>query len=216
MNSFREDKLAAEKNDPIEGSSARLINVPLTLLAVFFGFGVTYLALRTDRVTMQEGDSRTHVSATAIPEAATSNDAATAGSAAAPDAAALLEHGKQIFTTTCQACHQAGGTGIAGTFPPLVGSEWVTGPASRTVAIVLNGINGEIVVKGEKYHSVMPTFKDQFQPEDIAAVVTYVRQTFGKTTDVVAPSLVEKIKKEIQAKSAPWSGGTELNSQKWE
>jgi mono/diheme cytochrome c family protein len=208
MSSFHEDQLKNEKKDPVESSSAKFVNVPLTLLAMFLGFGVTYLALRTDRVTMQEGDSRTH--------APSAPNAGSQDQGSASDATALLEHGKQVFTTTCQACHQANGAGIPGTFPPLEDSEWVAGSPKRIAAIVLHGINGEIVVKGQKFQNVMPTFKDQLSTEDIAAVVTYVRQTFGKKTDVVTPALVEEVKKSTQSRSGPWAGGAELEAQKWE
>lgn len=206
MSSFREDRLENEKNDPTESSSFKFVNVPLTLLAVFFGFGVTYLSLRTDHVTMKEGDSRTHAESTA--------SSAPAGSGA--DVTALLDHGKQIYTTTCQACHQPNGQGIPGTFPPLDGSEWTMGPAKRTVAIVLHGINGDITVKGEKFHNVMPTFKGQFQSADIAAVVTYVRRTFGKTSDTVTTELVDQVKVQTKDQSTPWTGDAQINAQKWD
>lgn len=209
MSSFKEDRLANEKNEPIEGSSLKVVNVPLTLLAMFFGFGVTYLMMRTDRVTMEEGDSRTHTVATsAVP--------AGGGGAGELDPAALLEKGKQIYTTTCQACHQASGDGLPGAFPPLTESEWVTGPKKRTIAIVLHGVTGEITVKGSKFNSAMPTFKDQFKDDEIAAVVTYIRRTFGKTDDTVSTALVEKTREETKAQAASWAGEAELNSKKWD
>jgi mono/diheme cytochrome c family protein len=204
---FKEDRLENEKHDPTENSSLKFVNVPLTLLAMFLGFGVTYLALRTDRVTMKEGDSRTHA------------PTETSGSAPVPgalDPNALMEKGKQIYTTTCQACHQATGEGLPGAFPPLAGSEWVTGPQKRIVAIVLHGINGEITVKGSKFNSVMPTFKDQLKSEEVAAVVTYVRRTYGKTDDAVTPELVDQVRNDTKEQAAPWGGETELNARKWD
>jgi mono/diheme cytochrome c family protein len=218
MSSFEEDRLENEKSEPIESSSMKFVNVPLLLLATFFGFGVTYLALRTDRITMQEGDSRTHVAATTPEAAPGGGDAAAAagGGAQVMDTAALMERGKQIYTTTCQACHQATGQGLPGTFPPLEGSEWVMGPPRRLAAIVLHGITGEITVKGEKFHGAMPTFKDQFKSEEIAAVATYVRRTFGKKDDTIDPALVEQVKEETKAQAGAWAGEAELNGHKWE
>lgn len=211
MSSFREDKLANEKKEPIESSSPKFIIVPLMLLSAFLGFGITFLALRTDRVTMEEGDSRTHVQATANPQ-----PTETAAKDAPEDPAAMLAHGKQIFTTTCQVCHQATGLGIPGAFPPLEGSEWVMGPPKRIVAILLHGINGEIVVKGEKFQNAMPPFKDQFSSADIAAVATFVRQTFGKKTDVITAATVDEVKAKTASHAGPWAGGAELDSQKWD
>ncbi|HET9799417.1 MAG TPA: c-type cytochrome, partial [Gemmatimonadaceae bacterium] len=50
--------------------------------------------------------------------------------------------GKQVYSTTCAACHQATGEGIEGTYPPLAGSDWVNGDDAKVVRIVLNGVSG--------------------------------------------------------------------------
>ncbi len=212
MSLFKEDRIESEKDEPIEASSLTFINVPITLLALVLGFGITYLALKTDNTSMTPGDSRT------VPTEVTANaGAAMAGSGGGElDLAALVSKGKQVYTTTCQACHQAGGTGISGAFPPLAGSEWVTGPSRRMIAIVLHGIQGEITVEGQKYQGVMPPFKDQLKPDDIAAVVTYVRNSFGNKADLVSLKLVEEVIESTKSKTGSWSGETELNAQKWE
>jgi mono/diheme cytochrome c family protein len=201
MNSFKEDRLANEKNDPSESSLLKVINIPLILLALFVGFGVTYLALRTDQVSMKEGDSRSPVK----------KDESNAA-----DTASTIQKGQQIFTTTCQACHQANGEGIPGTFPPLAGSEWVLGSPSRLSAIILHGISGEITVKGQKFNSVMPTFKGQLSPEDIAAVASYIRQAFNNKADSFTAAVVRATDEKTKNRTAPWAGEVELNSQKWE
>src|SRR3546814_618651 len=64
--------------------------------------------------------------------------------------------GAQIYAAQCVACHQAGGQGLPGVFPPLAGSEWVTGKAALTVQIVLHGVAGELTVKGTQYNGMMP------------------------------------------------------------
>ncbi|HND86096.1 MAG TPA: hypothetical protein PLU50_09825 [Pseudobdellovibrionaceae bacterium] len=56
---FKHDKLENEKKDPTEGNSLKFINVPLVLIALFLGFGVSYLALRTPNTSFTPGDSRT-------------------------------------------------------------------------------------------------------------------------------------------------------------
>lgn len=207
---FKEDRLENEKSDPHEGSSLRFINVPLVLIALFLGFGVTYLALKTNNTSMTPGDSRTS------PSNLEANVNATPNSESANNLPILMERGKQVFTTTCQACHQATGAGIPGAFPPLAESEWVNGPPKRVIAIVLHGLQGEINVKGQKFQSVMPPFKDQLKPEDIAAVATYVRNSFGNKSDVVPVDLVNKVKEETKSRTTSWNGETELNAQKWE
>ncbi len=201
---FKDDRIENEKNDPQEASSLKFIHVPIILIAIFFGFGITYLALRTNNTNMNPGDSRTDANAVqSQPTNATS------------DLAGLMEKGKQIYTTTCQACHQAAGAGIPGAFPPLAESEWVNGSPKRMVAIVLHGIQGSITVKTQKFQGAMPAFKDQLKPEDIAAVVTFVRNSFGNKSELVTPELVAQVKEETKSKTGPWGGEADLNSQSW-
>jgi mono/diheme cytochrome c family protein len=206
---FKEDRLAQEKSDPIESSSYRFVKVPVILLSMFIGFGVTYLVLRTPDTHMTPGDSRT----SAEPTKATA-PAGDKGTEA--DAAALAEKGKRIFTTTCQACHQASGAGIPGAFPPLDGSEWVAGSAKQMAAIVLHGVQGEITVKGQKFSSSMPTFKDQLSSEDIAAVTTYVRQAWSNKASSISTDLVEGVRTSTQSQNGPCTGEAELKKLNWD
>jgi len=104
----------------------------------------------------------------------------------------------------CTQCHQANGMGLAGQFPPLADSEFVTGEPRRLAAILLNGINGELEVKGQKYNSQMPPWKDSYNDEEIAAVMTFIRNSFGNKSGPVARSLVETVRKEVGS-GAPWS-----------
>ena len=205
---FKQDRLENEKNEPSESSSLKFINVPIILISLFVGFGVSYLFLRTPNTSMTLGDSRT------IPPLA--KDAAANAQKSGDDLSAFIEKGKQTYTTTCQACHQANGAGIPGAFPPLAESDWVNGPAKRVVAIVLHGLQGEIKVKGQKFQGVMPPFKDQLKSEDIAAVVTYVRNSFGNKSDLVTTDTVNQVREETKSRAAVWNGEAELNAQKWE
>lgn len=207
--SFKQDRLENEKNDPKEASSLKYINVPIFLIAVFVGFGATYLALRTKDTSLTPGDSRTTRSAPA------GETAAPAASGDAGSFEALMERGKQVFTTTCQACHQANGQGIPGAFPPLAESEWVSGPAEQIAAIILHGLQGEVTVKGQKFQNAMPSFKEQLKAEDIAAVVTYVRNSFGNKADPMSVEMVNAIKERTKDRSAPWNGEAELKAQSW-
>ncbi|MBX2996826.1 MAG: cytochrome c [Bdellovibrionaceae bacterium] len=206
---FKQDRLENEKNDPSEASSLKFINIPIILISIFVGFGISYLALKTKDAAMTPGDSRT------VPASGgTSENAAAQGNMA--DLLSLMEKGKQVFTTTCQACHQATGAGIPGAFPPVSESEWVSGPPKRLVAIILHGLQGEIYVKGQKFQGVMPPFKDQLKAEDIAAVATYVRNSFGNKADLVSVETVNQVKEATKSRAAPWNGESELNGQKWD
>lgn len=206
---FKEDLLKNEKNEPVESSSLTFINVPLVLLALFIGFGVSYLALLTDQISMETGDNYTEIELR-------SSEKTNQKTAEALDPAQLMARGKQIYTTTCQACHQESGTGIAGAFPPLNESEWVNGSPARLAAIILHGVMGEITVNGQKFNSAMPPFKDQLSADDIAAVMTYIRQSFGNSSGPVESGLVQKVLDETKSKASSWNGEAELNANTWE
>lgn len=94
--------------------------------------------------------------------------------------------GKRVYANNCAACHQANGKGLPGVFPPLAGSDWVnTAGHDRIARIVLDGLNGPITVSGNLFNSVMVPWRDILTDDQIAAVLTYVRQEWGNT----APSV---------------------------
>ncbi len=96
---------------------------------------------------------------------------------------------------TCVACHQATGAGIPGVFPPLAGSEWVTGPVENLIRIQLRGLMGPIKVAGKDYNSVMPP-NASMTDEQIAEVLTYVRNEWGNKGSAVTPDMVKALRSE--------------------
>ena len=62
-----------------------------------------------------------------------------------------VESGQKIFAVRLHPCHQSNGLGITGQYPPLAGSKWATSDPALISYIILNGLKGEIVVKGETY-----------------------------------------------------------------
>ncbi|MHB8455645.1 MAG: cytochrome c oxidase subunit II [Acidiferrobacterales bacterium] len=120
----------------------------------------------------------------------------------------LLSQGQKVFTANCAACHQATGEGLPGTFPPLAGGKKfsasadlmknlqsrgfmtkdgriVMGPVENHLNIVMNGIPG----------TAMQAFAKQLTDADIAAVITYERNSFGNHTgDVIQPSQVTALR----------------------
>ncbi|MFA5506055.1 MAG: cytochrome c [Vulcanimicrobiota bacterium] len=200
-NDFKADKIAREKPDPIEGVSARWLPVPPLLLTLFLGFGITYLWMQTDSLQFRDGDMRT-------PHEVRMALASEAGGGS------LLELGETVYKRNCQACHQATGLGLGAAFPPLAGSSWVTGPPSRLSAIVLYGVSGEIEVEGTTYRGAMPSFHNQLSDDEIAAVATYIRSSWGNQADPVEPSLVAEMKQQFE-REKPWGGQAELDQQDW-
>jgi len=94
--------------------------------------------------------------------------------------AELMTKGAAVYAANCVACHQANGRGVPGAFPALDGSKLVTGPADPQLALVLNGKTG----------TAMPAWK-QLSDTDIAAVVTYTRNSWGNKAGDVLPAAVK-------------------------
>ena len=128
------------------------------------------------------------------------------GPVAPPDPKVI---GKRLYTANCAQCHQANGLGQAGVYPPLAGSEWVTGSKNRLISILHKGIAGPINVKGALYNNNMPAWGDgapvPLKDEQIAAILTYIRSEWGNTADAIQVADVAAKRKEIAARTSPWS-----------
>jgi mono/diheme cytochrome c family protein len=92
------------------------------------------------------------------------------------------DKGKELYETYCIACHQADGKGQKGVNPPLLNSPWVTGERTKLAHTVLKGMNETIEIEGVTYKNAMPSH-DWLDDQDLADLLTYVRQQFGKQTD---------------------------------
>jgi mono/diheme cytochrome c family protein len=89
---------------------------------------------------------------------------------------AQLQQGYDVFTANCAGCHQAGGVGVEGTFPPLMDNP-NTADADYIRTTVRNGKQGELVVNGVTYNGVMPAFS-AITDEDLDAVIAYIQGGF--------------------------------------
>jgi mono/diheme cytochrome c family protein len=113
--------------------------------------------------------------------------------------------GKKIYSKEgyCITCHQADGNGLAASgFPPLSGTNWVTGSEDRLVKIILKGLMGEIEVKGKTYPGQVPMtpFEGLLNDQEVASVATYVRNSFGNQASVVSAEKVKQIRASLKAK----------------
>ena len=104
----------------------------------------------------------------------------------------------QTFNTYCSICHQRDGLGND-RFPPLSGSEWVAGDKHVLINIVLNGIDGNITVKGRSYNNKMPGL-NLLSDEDIAQILTYIRQNLNNNYSGVTTEEVRNARKILSAK----------------
>ena len=97
--------------------------------------------------------------------------------------------GKNIYSNTCFACHQAEGQGIPNAFPPLAKSDYMNSNPARAIDAVLHGLTGEITVNGKKYNSVM--MSQNLTDQEISDVMTYVYNSWGNNKTVVTPAMVK-------------------------
>lgn len=104
----------------------------------------------------------------------------------------IKEMGRNIYSMTCQACHQADGKGIPNVFPPLAGSDFLNADKERAIGIVLHGKQGPVTVNGNKFNGVMPP--QNLNDEQIAVVLTYVYSSFGNSGKKVTKDEVNKIR----------------------
>jgi mono/diheme cytochrome c family protein len=121
----------------------------------------------------------------------------------------LAQLGLQVYNKpTCVACHQANGKGLPGQFPPLVQSDWVQEPEpGRVIRIVLDGLSGPMQVNGQSFNGAMVPWKDSLTDEEIAAVLTYVRQNpeWGNKAPAVTPERVKAVREKVKDRKQPWS-----------
>ncbi|MGB7293017.1 MAG: cytochrome c [Thermodesulfobacteriota bacterium] len=112
--------------------------------------------------------------------------------------------GQSVFTNICAACHQANGQGLPGAFPPLAGSDWLVKDPETPIRIVLYGLSGTIDVKGATFNNIMPEWGSRLSNEEIAAVLTYARSTWGNSAPEISAEMVDKIRKQTSDRTTPW------------
>ncbi len=111
----------------------------------------------------------------------------------------LFNLGREIYNKEgyCGTCHQPDGKGLPTSgFPPLAGTNWVKGSEERLIKIVLNGLMGEIEVNGKKFPGQVPMtpYSGLLNDKEVAAVVTYVRNSFGNQASPVQPEKVKQVR----------------------
>jgi mono/diheme cytochrome c family protein len=146
------------------------------------------------------------------PGAAAAGAPAAGAPAAGKDPAAVLALGKTQYMTICVACHQPTGLGLPMVFPPLAKSEYVNGIPERFAAMVLKGNIGPMTVDGKPFNNVMPGQEMLLNDEKVAAVMTFVRSSFGNSSPPVSPDVVAAARKKFADRKTPW---TEPELQAW-
>ena len=93
----------------------------------------------------------------------------------------LIARGQEVYAANCAACHQPNGKGLPPAFPALAGSAIATGDPAKHIEVVLNGRPG----------TAMAAYRDLLSDVDLAAVITYERNSWGNSGSVVQPADVK-------------------------
>ncbi|MCJ8166558.1 GDSL-type esterase/lipase family protein [Pontibacter sp. E15-1] len=122
----------------------------------------------------------------------------------------LFVKGKAIYAREgfCGTCHQPDGKGLTNSgFPPLTGTKWVVGSDERFIKLVLKGLHGPIEVLGKEYPGQVPMtpFGGMLKDEEVAAVLTYVRNSFGNKASAVTPQKVKEVREATKGKTGFYS-----------
>jgi nitrite reductase (NO-forming) len=115
---------------------------------------------------------------------------------------ARILRGEAVYQGTCSTCHMNDGAGMAGVFPPLADADYLMEDKTRSIEVVLKGLQGPITVNGDSYDNVMPAFKN-LNDREIASVLTYVRNSFGNEGEPVTPGEVAEVRANLPEKEAP-------------
>jgi mono/diheme cytochrome c family protein len=121
-------------------------------------------------------------------------------------AAAAAARGKGLYEGVCGICHGSDGAGKPGQFPALAGSEWVTAKGfNRLAHIPLAGVAGAIQVGGKDWNLNMAAMGAALPDDDLAAVLTYIRSSWGNRAEAVTGDEIKKIRAEIGKSPQPCS-----------
>jgi len=102
-----------------------------------------------------------------------------------------VTNGKAVYSKICVTCHMADGLGVQNMNPPLVKTTYVLGNKAKLISIVLQGFNESVEIDGNTYSNVMPS-QDFLKDQEIADVLTYVRNSFGNKATAVTLADVKK------------------------
>jgi mono/diheme cytochrome c family protein len=118
---------------------------------------------------------------------------------------AVVSPGQAIYEALCLNCHQAGGQGLSGVYPPLAKSEWVAGDPQTLIKLTIHGLAGPTKVLGKDY-GLVPMPPMGLDDQQLADVLTYVRSAFGNQAPAVKVEDVKAVRESTKGRTAPWTG----------
>jgi len=119
---------------------------------------------------------------------------------------ASYQKGRDLYGTSCGACHQPHGKGLENMAPSLVKSDWVNGSLSRLIGVAVHGLSGPIKVNGVPVKNVPPIMPPHsyMKDEQLADILTYVRNAWGNRGKLVQTDQISKYKAS-HARVLPWT-----------
>ena len=161
---------------------------------------VVYSGKQADTLYAGDGTRPAKATMTAVTAPPKPSVAAAAATVATPAPAHLsaderlqFSRGQQVYMQTCFVCHQPNGNGVPEQIPPLAKSDLLMKDKPGAIRGVLQGRNGEIMVNGKKYNGIMIPFP-QLSDDQVADVITYVRNSWGNAGDAASSKEVHEIR----------------------
>lgn len=106
---------------------------------------------------------------------------------------ASVARGQIVYTKICLTCHQVDGSGVPMMNPPLIRTKWTLGSKTVLIQQVLKGSTGKVEIDGDTFRNTMPP-QPQLTDQQIADVLTYVRNNFGNKASAVTPAEVKVVR----------------------
>lgn len=129
-----------------------------------------------------------------------------AGAGAALDPFAMAMKKGSSGYAVCGGCHQGNGGGLPGQFPPLAKSDYVLGGTERLIRIVQHGLTGPVTVNGQGFNPPggMQPFGATMSSQDLANVLTFVRNSWGNEASMITKEMVQKVRDE-EKRATQWT-----------
>lgn len=129
-----------------------------------------------------------------------------AGAGDALDPFALAMKKGSSGYAVCGGCHQGNGGGLPGQFPPLAKSEFVLGGTERLIRIVQHGLTGPVTVNGQGFNTPggMQPFGATMSSQDLANVLTFIRNSWGNEATMITKEMVQKVRDE-EKRASQWT-----------
>ncbi|MDE3124735.1 MAG: cytochrome c [Bacteroidota bacterium] len=106
---------------------------------------------------------------------------------------ASIQRGEKVYNKVCLPCHMADGGGVPNMNPPLIQTSYVLGNKTTLISIVLHGMTDRVAIDGDYYSNNMAPHND-LTDQQIADVLTFIRNSFGNKASAVIPSEVKAIR----------------------